>query len=272
MKPDLTDITVIAADCITPDLALIAIKKSMKQCQFGEAILFSDHKPANMGNVTFIAIDQMRSRDDYSRFILKELHQFIKTKFVLIVQWDGYVIEGSKWDESFKDFDYIGAKWGWHQDGKTVGNGGFSLRSKRLLDLVATESFPFIENLPEDDQICRAYRDQLESHNILFATEEVADRFSHERGKKLCESFGFHGVFNFWRYLTEGELKAVVPKLHASTFRSKELRDLLIEAVINKRFLSFWIIFRRSLSISSNVFIAKFLFHLVKRLLRLKKV
>jgi hypothetical protein len=271
MKPLLSDVTICAADCITADLAVLALKNSIKQCQFAEAILFSDHEPASMENIRFILINKMKSRDDYSRFILKELHLFIKTRFVLIVQWDGYVVDGSKWEKSFKNYDYIGAKWGWHTDGKTVGNGGFSLRSKRLLDLVSNYDFPFIENMPEDDQTCRAYRDRLEAHGIKFATEEVADRFSHERGIKQYDSFGFHGIFNFWRYLTEDELKLVVPKLHQSTFKSKELKDLLIEALINRKFSLFRIVFKRALCDSPNLFIAKFFFHLTKRTIGFKK-
>jgi hypothetical protein len=271
MKPLLSDVTICAADCITSELAILAIKKSMEQCQFAEAILFSDCEPTSLEGIRFIAIDKMKSRDDYSRFILKELHLFIKTRFVLIVQWDGYVVDGSKWEESFTSYDYIGAKWNWHTDGKTVGNGGFSLRSKRLLDIASSDDFPFVENMPEDDQICRTYRDRLEAHGIKFASEEVADRFSHERGIKQYDSFGFHGIFNFWRYITENEVKVVVPKLHLSTFKSKELKDLLIEALINRRFSSFRIIFKRVLRDSPIFFIVKFFFHLTKRTLGFKK-
>jgi len=128
-----------------------------------------------------------------------------------------------------------------------------------------------VENMPEDDQICRTYRDRLEAHGIKFASEEVADRFSHERGIKQYDSFGFHGIFNFWRYLTENEVKVVVPKLHLSTFKSKELKDLLIEALINRRFSSFRIIFKRVLRDSPIFFIVKFFFHLTKRTLGFKK-
>ena len=40
-------------------------------------------------------------------FIL--FYKYIKTSHVLIVQWDGYIINSKKWDSRFLNFDYIGA-------------------------------------------------------------------------------------------------------------------------------------------------------------------
>ena len=56
---------------------------------------------------------------------------------MLLIQWDGYVVNPEAWDPAFLGCDYLGAKWYWHDDGMRVGNGGFSLRSRRLLDALA---------------------------------------------------------------------------------------------------------------------------------------
>jgi hypothetical protein len=42
MKPILSDVTICSADSLMPHLALMAIEKSLKQCNFGRAILFTD--------------------------------------------------------------------------------------------------------------------------------------------------------------------------------------------------------------------------------------
>jgi len=61
----------------------------------------------------------------------------------LLVQPDGFVINPDKWDNQFFEYDYIGAPWEqvphsyldpWGKPHR-VGNGGFSFRSKKLLDV-----------------------------------------------------------------------------------------------------------------------------------------
>jgi hypothetical protein len=84
-------------------------------------------------------------------FVLHELHHYIDSDFVLLVEWDGYIINPTAWTNEFLNFDYIGAVWGHHKDGFRVGNGGFSLRSRKLL--LATREIPFDEELAEDELI-----------------------------------------------------------------------------------------------------------------------
>ena len=84
MKPNLNDITICSVDSLMPHLALLAIEKSMKQCNFAKAILFTDKQIIHNKEINLIPIKKINSVNDYSLFILKELHKYIKTKFVLI--------------------------------------------------------------------------------------------------------------------------------------------------------------------------------------------
>ncbi|WP_321817168.1 MULTISPECIES: DUF5672 family protein [unclassified Paraburkholderia] len=43
--------------------------------------------------------------------MLKALVQHIATPWVLVAQWDGYVLDASRWSERFFEYDYIGAHW-----------------------------------------------------------------------------------------------------------------------------------------------------------------
>src|SRR5262245_61590852 len=72
----------------------------------------------------------IRSLQEYSEFCIKELAKHMIRKHCLIVQEDGYIIRPHLWNPLWLNFDYIGAPWG---DG-VVGNGGFSLRSRRLME------------------------------------------------------------------------------------------------------------------------------------------
>lgn len=115
------------------------------------------------------------------------------------MQWDGFVVRPEAWDPGFLDFDYIGAIWPQFDDGAVVGNGGFSLRSKRLLE--ACQSLD-VSSHPEDVTICRTHRVLLEQEfGIRFADPATAARFSYERSNRTGAEFGFHGAFNLPSHL-----------------------------------------------------------------------
>jgi len=152
----------------------------------------------DFGGEIFITDPKINSRQAYSKFILQELYKQVYTDFVLIVQWDGYIINPDAWNDQFLEYDYIGAVWHWHEEGKRVGNGGFSLRSRVLCELTASPKFAYT-NENEDDQICHANKEFLESQGMKFAPEELARYFSFERELSNIKTFGFHGDFNFER-------------------------------------------------------------------------
>jgi hypothetical protein len=181
----LSNVTICAVDSVQPDKAQKAIDRSKRNIQFGGELMIN-HSSIN-------------SRQAYSKFMLQELHKYIKTDFVLIVQWDGWVIDSTAWQPQFLDYDYIGAVWPWHPEGVRVGNGGFSLRSKKLLELTAEPKFVY-KNLNEDDLICHVNRDYLVSNGIKFAPEELARYFSYERELSNLQTFGFHGEFHMSKY------------------------------------------------------------------------
>jgi hypothetical protein len=237
MRPKLADVTICAADCVSPGLALRAIQKSMDLCDFGDAILFCDTPVTTCEGVRYQKIDRLASRNDYSRFILKDLANQIKTPFALIVQWDGYVLDPVAWRAEFTQYDLIGARWPWHKEGNAVGNGGFTLRSLKLLKAIAHSSYPFLKDIPEDEQICRVYRDRLISeHGIRFAPVILADSFSYERALPDAPTFGFHGVFNMWRYLDDDEMVALSLELGSHVLNSAEFCEVVVQYFLMRKF------------------------------------
>jgi hypothetical protein len=199
-------VTLCCVDCINHDLALAALDQCARKCGFARILFVTDRDYAIDG-VDCVRIAPIASREAYSQFVIKELGSHIATDFVLLVQWDGFIVDAKAWSEDFLDYDYIGAKWTFHEDGHSVGNGGFSLRSKRLLD--ALRDPHVVPEELEDVAICRRYRSYLEeSHGIRFAPEALADRFSFEASYFDTLPFGFHGLFNFWMFLGKTELAA----------------------------------------------------------------
>lgn len=154
------------------------------------------------GMVEFLQ-PKLGSSDGYSRFMLYELTKYIHTPYALVVQHDGYVKNPEMWSDDFLMYDYIGAPWPpethFNPQGREirVGNGGFSLRSKRLLEAFRELDLPFTDNgtgfFHEDGQICNYHRQELEEWGIKFAPVELAARFSTELlVPETTSSFGFH--------------------------------------------------------------------------------
>ncbi|WP_152562470.1 DUF5672 family protein [Caballeronia grimmiae] len=220
-KVDLSQVTLCAVDCINPVLAIRALQNSRRHCLFGETLLLTDQHIECDARVALIA--PIRSKQEYSQFILKELGQYITTPWVLLVQWDGYVVAPSAWTDEFLAYDYIGARWPSYSDGMAVGNGGFSLRSKRLLNALSSDSgFTPDATTGEDELICRAFRPALETnYGIRFAPEDVADRFSVEIAPTPGPTFGFHGLFNMHR-LPEDDILFVTEHAHERTVSTSE--------------------------------------------------
>jgi len=137
---NLTNVTLVAATSVARAATLRAMRLSMEQVRFGAAVFLCDEPPED-GQATGIewrAISPLRSRADYSRFMLHEMADHVATDFALVVQWDGYVLDSAGWRDEFLEYDYIGAPWPQFDDGRRVGNGGFSLRSSQLLRVCAT--------------------------------------------------------------------------------------------------------------------------------------
>jgi hypothetical protein len=114
----------------------------------------------------------------------------------MIAQWDGFIRDVSLWDDEFLKYDYIGAPWPSSvlMPGVpvqfNVGNGGFCIRSKKLLDFVATDS-RIINHYLEDVVYAQLNRAYLEMNGFTFAPFELARKFSWECMPD-APSFGVH--------------------------------------------------------------------------------
>jgi hypothetical protein len=181
-------------------------------------------------DVIDIAIPAIRDfNDDISMVHLQLLPRVMTTDFTLVVQPDGFAVNPMAWDDNFWKYDYVGAVWPWmwgpgpYRGGPIVGNGGFSLRSRKLCnalldirpkwrveDWVNDERLNFTpahfygyrqgqKVIHEDYLICIWYRKVLEtSYDISFCPPELANRFSVESTDPFTKywvghSFGFHG-------------------------------------------------------------------------------
>jgi len=217
-------------------MALRAIHDSTVRagCEFARNLVFtsmaskSDQSSRQVPSVPaateVIPQNGLDSIEGYNEFMMKGLNSYIETDFALIVQWDGFALDPANWQPVFLEYDYIGAVWPWMPSGIQVGNGGFSLRSKKLLE--ALQDPRVISHHPEDLAICQTYRHLLErDFDVRFAPPQVADQFSFERHPH-SKSFGFHGFYNFHRVFASDELRKRLEEIPSIVYGSIDATEL----------------------------------------------
>jgi hypothetical protein len=195
----------------------LALLHSAEQIDFGAVKMLCSALPMSKDNrVTYLPIPQIDYLH-YQRFMIESLNAYVQTEHCLIIQGDGFILDPTRWQSRFLEYDYIGAPWPevvpvygvpelrslkLHKN--RVGNGGFSLRSKRLLETTSDlrfDSFTFPGSMtawPEDLLICHYLYDNMRDAGIQFAPPEIAALFSIEDksglyGQSLNSVFGFHG-------------------------------------------------------------------------------
>lgn len=224
-KIDLRGVSLVCVETRRSHLAVQAMERCMRQTDFAECLLLSPHAPEGLPpSIRPVRIPDITSVAQYSDFMVKQLGPYFSADHALIVQWDGFITDARRWDPRFLDYDYIGAPW--YGQPIAVGNGGFSLRSRRLVDALLQMDTPVMH--PEDHVICERYRPELEScFGIRFAPLDVARRFSWEALEPVEATFGLHGFFNFHRAMSEAELIDYLDGCDDAIVRSVEGRRLL---------------------------------------------
>jgi hypothetical protein len=209
---NLNTVTLVSVTSVDIEKTISALKYSMKNINFGESLLLTD-KDVVSNDFKTIKIEPL-DYIAYSKFIVYELHKYINTEFALIIQNDGFVTNPEKWNDEFLEYDYIGAPFPIPPINDNisyrdpfgnlirVGNGGFSLRSKKLLKLPTTlnlEWKSYFGYYNEDGFFAVHNRYILEENGCKFSPVELAARFSIEKSTPETEgvvSFGFHGKSN----------------------------------------------------------------------------
>lgn len=217
---ELPNVTIIAVAGTKAIETLKAIKYSCRDIKFGASKLITPDKIED-SEVEIINCEPL-NYEQYNHFIVYRLHEYVDTEFALLVQNDGYVVNPEEWREDFLNYDYIGAIWPLPKDDfsfrdpygniQRVGNGGFSLRSKKLLSIAKQldlEWKPYFNFYHEDGFYCVHNRKIYEDNGCKFAPMEVAKYFSQESFVEENDGeipFGFHGKNHYYYNITQKSL------------------------------------------------------------------
>lgn len=214
-----SDITLIGVDGVGTDKSILKALKYSKQFFPNAKVKFltsGKHDSIDSG-IEHVKINPL-NYDEFSVFCLTQMHEYVDTTYMINCHGDGFVVNPHKWTDEFLKYDYIGAPWPkynlaftcqrWpiakkpYEDSNEtyrIGNGGFSLRTKKLLQATSILYTDEYFKLPEDLVICVLWRKKLEEmgfkfvSDILFAASFSCEaRHVDEYILSSDDSLGFH--------------------------------------------------------------------------------
>lgn len=226
-------LSLLAITTINHDLTWFAVNRTAQAVPCDKVVVMSDRKPEIPGSFYHIELPRNFGLLDYNIMVMKNLAQYIQTDHVLIVQYDGMATNSEFWSDSFLEYDYVGpafSPWryavyhdlkdvpeaqslydSWPRNRLVTGSGGFSLRSRRLIQALCNDPeiqcpWSSSDYFIEDVLINFVYRDYLEQHHgIKFAPLEVSLAFGAEHVRNHDMSLGFHGWYNAPWFLEDEE-------------------------------------------------------------------
>jgi len=209
MKIQIPNVTLVAPTGEHIFETIVAIQKCCEGIDFGAVKLITHEKPEDLPeNIIFEKSNRMDTYEKYNDYVFRNLTNHVKTSHCLLIQYDSWVIHPEVWNYKWLEYDYIGAPWVWKEDSYIawsdrnehvrVGNGGFSIRSKKLLDIPEDNKLHLVQEqgyYNEDGNICCYHRTIFLSLGTKYAPVEVAAKFSYENPVMEnfgVKTFGFH--------------------------------------------------------------------------------
>jgi hypothetical protein len=192
-KIDLSNITLVSVASNKIQQTIKAIDHCLSLCKFKDIIFFSDYD----SNRT-TKINKINSIAEYDYFMTYEIPKKLvdRSDFILIVHWDGFIVNPTAWTPEFLQYDYVGAPWPWTD---YCGNGGFCLRSNKFLRCQMNILDQLVEKkwLTTADDVVLSYtlRKDFIEMGCSYAPKDIAYKFSTEYGSyNDHQSFGFHNL------------------------------------------------------------------------------
>lgn len=196
---DLPNVTLLLVATRGHALTRLVIDDCLTKAAFGDILLYTD-KPelVPIPGARYEIVPDFPNKLEAGRFYYGVAMAKVETDFALLLEWDGGIFDATKWKTEFFDYDYIGAPWPRNisRGENEVGNGGFTLMSKRLGEFICHNRAQF--DCTTDFDVCRKHRKGLErAGGFRWAPVDVAADFSWELGARSPNNFGYHGTFNW---------------------------------------------------------------------------
>jgi hypothetical protein len=199
-------VTLVAVSSIQIPRTIQMLEYSCKGVNFGDVKIITDEEVKHP-LIKCEHCDKLDSIDKYNEFIFLHLWKHIDTEFALVQQYDSAILFPNSWRDSWVENDYIGSLWPIVEnayianDGtrSRVGNGGFSLRHKRVLQTPSKLGWNLRSEqgyASEDGNVCVYWKKEMLEQGVKYADVNTAAHFAYENlveeNLNITQPFGFH--------------------------------------------------------------------------------
>jgi hypothetical protein len=210
LKKYLKDVTLIAYSSHEVQETIVSLQKCQEGLDFFEVKLLTHEQPINLPkNIIYEYAPEINHINDFNLYMFKFLGTHVNTAHALYVQAHSWILHPELWDDNWLQYDYIGSPWPYKEDayvawgsGKHIrnGNGGFSLRSSRIMSIPYDHDLPLLREqgwTNEDGNICSYYSELMLALDVKYAPVEIAAKFAYENpvpenNYGSMKTFGFH--------------------------------------------------------------------------------
>lgn len=215
-KLNLPSVTLLCVDCVDVTRAINVIEKCKSVCNFGAVKLLTS---ITNDYPEWVEIMPLKSLVEYSIFMLTDSYKYIDTSHVMIVQRDGWILNPTAWKDEWLNYDYIGPLFIQYDH---IGSGGFSLRSKSIME-AAAQILPRWNGTTSDANLIQEtvgfYEDgflafTMKDYGFKYPPNSEAADFAQGGNSNLAYyrefPFGFHGAIQNINHET-GSVSPVCP-------------------------------------------------------------
>lgn len=223
---DLSRVTLLFVETRAHKITERVINDCLSKAKFGDVMIYTD-KPdlIPIPGARVYPVPDFPNKKLAGQFYYSKAMEKVETDFALMLEWDAGIFDPDKWLPDFFDYDYIGAPWNVrHDDPYDVGNGGFTLMSKRLGHFLCehTAQYP----VATDWDICRIQRRHLEPMGFKWAPYPMATRFAWELAPRCPDHFGYHGAFRWIDVLSRDEIVVRARFMTESPYLLTKMKDI----------------------------------------------